>query len=220
MQRRPEPELMDDPAQAIAYAGADFDATHSALVGHFPRVFASLAPPDTILDLGCGPADIAIRFARLYPDCRVDAVDGAACMLQQARVRIEAADLQHRITLHLQRLPDCELPEKSYAAIVSNSLLHHLHEPMHLWSTILRYASARTAIFVCDLCRPQSVEQADALVSKYAVGEPDILRRDFHNSLLAAFTPDEVREQLDSADMQNLRVEQVSDRHLLVHGHL
>ena len=220
MQRLPEPELMDDPAQAAAYARADFEAAHSAIVEQFLRVFADPEPPHTMLDLGCGPADIAIRFARLYPDCKIDAVDGAQCMLQQAQTCIEAAALQHRITLHLQRLPNCELPDTSYGAIVSNSLLHHLHEPQHLWSTVRRYASDRTAIFICDLCRPPSVRQAHALVARYAAGEPGILRRDFYNSLLAAFTPDEVRAQLDTAGLQGLRLELISDRHLLAYGRL
>lgn len=220
MQRLPEPELMDDPAQATAYARADFEAAHSAIMEHFHRAFAHLEPPNTMLDLGCGPADIAIRFARLYPDCKIDAVDGAQCMLQQAQACIEAAALQHRITLHLQRLPNCELPDQSYEAIVSNSLLHHLHEPQHLWSTVRRYASARTAIFICDLYRPESVRQASALVTHHAAGEPDILRRDFYNSLLAAFTPDEVQAQLNTAGLQGLRLEQISDRHLLVYGRL
>ena len=220
MLRRPESELMDDPAQALAYAQADFEAAHSALMGHFPRVFPDLQSPRTILDLGCGSADISIRLARRYPDSRVDAVDGAACMLKQARARIGSAALQDRVALYRQCLPHCKLPERYYGAIVSNSLLHHLHEPQHLWSTVRRYASSSTAIFICDLYRPESAAQASALVSRYAADEPDILRRDFYNSLLAAFTPDEVRRQLDQAGLGSLDLERVSDRHMLVHGYL
>jgi hypothetical protein len=41
------------------------------------------------------------------------------------------------------------------------------------------------------------------------------LRRDFYNSLLAAFTVEEVR--LQTADL-NLTVEEISDRHLFVYG--
>ena len=220
MQRLPEPELMDDPAQARAYAHADFEDAHSAIVAHFHRVFGEHEAPHTMLDLGCGPADISIRFARLYPDCKIDAVDGAHFMLEQARTFIERAVLQHQITLHLQRLPDCELPEKGYQAIVSNSLLHHLHEPQDLWTTIRKYAIPGTAIFICDLYRPQTQEQVEDLVSRYAASEPEILRRDFYNSLLAAFTVDEVEAQLNAAGLQGLKVEPISDRHLLVHGRL
>ena len=32
MQRIPEPEVMDDPVQAEAYAAADFEAAHSRIV--------------------------------------------------------------------------------------------------------------------------------------------------------------------------------------------
>ncbi|MCY4421338.1 MAG: class I SAM-dependent methyltransferase [Gammaproteobacteria bacterium] len=220
MQRLPEPELMDDVAQVTAYAHADFEDAHRTIVAQFGRVFGEDERPNTLLDLGCGPADISIRFARLYPECKIDAVDGAPAMLRQAQVLLEQAALQHQVTLHLQRLPDCELPEKSYEAIVSNSLLHHLHDPQGLWLTIQRFATPRTAIFICDLCRPQTVEQAQHLVSRYAAQEPEILRHDFYNSLLAAFTPDEVEFQLDSAGLQGLKLEQISDRHLLVHGRL
>ncbi len=220
MQRLPEPELMDDPAQAKAYAHADFEDAHSAIVAHFRRVFGKHEAPQTMLDLGCGPADISIRFARLYPDCKIDAVDGAHFMLEQARTFIARAVLQDQITLHLQRLPDCELPEKCYQAIVSNSLLHHLHEPQDLWTTVRKYATPGTAIFICDLYRPQTLEQAEDFVSRYAAGEPEVLRRDFYNSLRAAFTPDEVEAQLSVAGLRGLSLEPISDRHLLVHGRL
>ena len=46
------------------------------------------------------------------------------------------------------------------------------------------------------------------------------LRRDFRNSLYAAFTPDEVRQQLGFAGLQGLQVGYVSDRHLAVSGRL
>jgi hypothetical protein len=68
-----------------------------------------------------------------------------------------------------------------------------------------------------DLLRPASSAQARRLVDQYAAGEAEILRRDFHNSLLAAFTVDEIRAQLDEADLP-FSVEVVSDRHVAIHG--
>ena len=46
--------------------------------------------------------------------------------------------------------------------------------------------------------------------------EPPVLKRDFYNSLLAAFEIEEVRAQLAAAGMSGLSVRTVSDRHLLV----
>ena len=46
-----------------------------------------------------------------------------------------------------------------------------------------------------------------------------MLKEDFYNSLLAAFTPAEVEDQLAAAGL-SLEIETISDRHLLVSGRL
>jgi len=45
-----------------------------------------------------------------------------------------------------------------------------------------------------------------------------VLRRDFHASLCAAFSPAEVEAQLRAAGLAGLRVNVASDRHLTVTG--
>ena len=220
MKRVTEPELMNDSVQVSAYAQADFEEAHSAIVNHFSLYFPHLAQVHSVLDLGCGPADIAVRFAHKFPSCKVDAVDGAKNMLIAAQQRIESESLQHRIVLHQYRLPNCELPAHHYDVIVSNSLLHHLHEPQDLWSCIRQYATRQTAIFISDLMRPKTQDEAKLLVEEYARQEPEILRIDFYNSLLAAFTVDEVVAQLKTANLTGLDVEKISDRHMTIHGFL
>ena len=49
--------------------------------------------------------------------------------------------------------------------------------------------------------------------------EPEVLQRDFHNSLLAAYTIDEVEAQLRQAELP-FDVRQVSDRHLVASGRI
>jgi hypothetical protein len=69
-----------------------------------------------------------------------------------------------------------------------------------------------------DLIRPQSVVDAEQIVEKYTDNELQVLRSDFLNSLLAAYRPAEVRQQLALAGMDFLQAEIVSDRHLIVFG--
>lgn len=215
--RTPEPELMDDPEQAAAYAGADFAAAHDALVAALRVRLGVVAGP--VLDLGCGPADFALRVARAWPHCRIDGVDGAAAMLAAGERCVAAAGLGGRVRLHRARIPDDPLPAAGYAAVISNSLLHHLPEPGALWHTITTAADPGAAVFVADLARPASAAAVDALVARLAADEPAVLQRDFRASLHAAFTPDEVREQLDSAGLA-LTVEQPDDHHWIAHGWL
>lgn len=218
MQRTPEPELMDDEAQALAYARADFEAPHSRVLTLLRERLPGLAARGAALDLGCGPADISLRFARAFPGWSVDGLDGSAPMLALGREAIEAAGLASRVRLAQAYLPDGDAPRARYDLILSNSLLHHLRDPRVLWESVRRWAAPGAAVFVVDLLRPASPEAARRLVEQYVAGEPEVLRHDFHHSLHAAYRCDEVRDQLRLAGLAHLDVEQVSDRHLAVSG--
>lgn len=215
MERVPEPELMDDPLQASAYAGADFSEPHEAFVRHFRERFPGHVP-HRALDLGCGAADVTVRFARAYPQAVITGVDGAAAMLDLARAAIERAGMQSRIRLVFARLPQAALAER-FDTVISNSLLHHLADPMALWEAVKHHAQRDAAVFVMDLTRPGSREEAARLVEEHAAGEPEILKRDFFNSLLAAYRPEEIAAQLARTGL-DLRIETVSDRHVAVFG--
>ena len=89
-----------------------------------------------------------------------------------------------------------------------------------MWQTVAQCAAPRAHVIVMDLARPASETAVDSLVETYALNEPDVLRRDFRNSLFAAYTVDEVEEQLQAAGLDNLAVQMVSDRHLAVFGRI
>jgi 2-polyprenyl-3-methyl-5-hydroxy-6-metoxy-1,4-benzoquinol methylase len=110
------------------------------------------------------------------------------------------------------------LPCRAFDTVISNSLLHHLHDPQTLWRAVTQYAAPGAAVFIVDLRRPDSRERAGALVDEYAGTEPEILMRDFFNSLLAAFRPEEITQQLAQAGLASFQVEAVGDRHIIVHG--
>ena len=210
---------MDEAEQALAYAEADFSASNEL----FMDLFKILHPEPfdgTAIDLGCGPADIPLRFASAYPASRIDAVDGARAMLDLAAAAIGEKQLSTRISLHCKYLPALDLPAKHYTAVLSNSLLHHLNDPADLWLSVGHTALPGASILVMDLLRPQDAGTGDELVGIYAQDAPEVLRTDFRNSLFAAYTLEEVRQQLAAAGLDDLDVRQVSDRHLAVSGNL
>ena len=218
MKRVVEPELMSAVEQARAYAQADFESAHSG----YPKLLAEKFPrrpsKALALDLGCGPGDVTIRFAKANPGYVFHAVDGSAAMLRFGRAAVAHAKLSRRIKLIEGFIPGAAIPHANYDVILSSSFLHHLHDPQVLWRTIRQYSRPGTIVFVMDLRRPASRTMARELVRTYSRGEPEILRRDFFNSLLAAFTPAEVRRQLRVAGLGGLKIEVISDRHLVVFG--
>ncbi|ESQ11358.1 MAG TPA: class I SAM-dependent methyltransferase [Chromatiaceae bacterium] len=222
MKRRLEPELMDTDEQALAYDRADFTESNSL----FMRLLEEQNPGELIdkraLDLGCGPADIVIRFLRRYSKASCDALDGSASMLALAQAHIDALPgVAKRARLIQDQLPSQTLERNAYDLILSNSLLHHLHQPRVLWDTLRIAAKPGALVLIMDLMRPASAGWVAALVESYARNESEVLRRDFRNSLFAAFEPAEVSAQLEDAGLADqLEVGVVSDRHLAVWGRL
>lgn len=221
MKRRPEPELMDSDEQALAYAQADFNESNTLFIELLRRLDPGPLDGARALDLGCGPADISIRFLRAWPKATCDALDGSQPMLDLAQTALDALPgVAKRCRLIRDQIPSAALDRGGYDLIISNSLLHHLHDPQVLWRTLIETGKPGALVLIMDLMRPASAGWVEALVSTYADGEPKVLRDDFRNSLFAAFEPAEVTEQLAAAGLDGLAVGVVSDRHLAVSGRL
>lgn len=245
MDRVLEPEIMNDRDADAAYARADFSDSNQAfadrLAAELERAGAPGREPGSaragsraadraahraagrrrsglrIVDLGCGPADVTLRIARRLPDAHVVGVDGAEEMLHLARAAVRSAALSQRIELHLGRVPGIDLPVHGFDAVVSKDMLHHLPDPHALWSECLRLGRPGAVILVMDLIRPSSPVEAREIVERVAGGEHPLLKEDFYHSLCAAFTPEEVRAQLEAAGLA-LGVERAGDRHWIVRG--
>lgn len=208
---------MDGEAEAEAYARADFSDSNQAFVRDVVNSF-----PENLLnvvDLGCGPGDIAIRLSRANAAIRIIAVDGSAAMLSIARQALRAAALQSRVSFLEARLPGVALSAGSFDLVLSKDMLHHLPDAKVLWSEVKRLGRPGAAVCVMDLCRPATAAAAQAIVERVAATEHPLLKTDFYNSLCAAFTPQEVREQLAAAGLP-FTVSQLTERHLCVKGRL
>ncbi len=207
---------MEDEAQVLAYAAADFEEVNQGFLDRFREYFPKFTEGH-ILDLGCGPGDIPVRFARALPSCRITGVDASEPMIGLAGVVVKQAGLADRITFRCERFQGVSLIEP-VDAVVSNSLLHHVHNPLQFWYWLRQLVKPGSPVLVMDLLRPDSPEEAQAIVDRNAAKEPEILRRDFYNSLLAAFTEDEVAAQLAEMNLSRLIVDVVDDRHWVVSG--
>ena len=216
MDRVLEPEIMDDPDQVLAYAGANFEEENQGFVDQFLGLCDDLENAH-VLDLGCGPGDIAIRLARGHPTCQITGIDASSPMIAYAEQAVRKAGLTDRIRLLCQRFQDVALPSPA-DAIISNSLTHHVPNPLQFWYGVKTLIKPGGPVLVMDLLRPDSLEEARAIVDQYAAEEPERLQRDFLASLLAAFTEDEVAAHLAELNLSRLMVDVPDDRHWIVYG--
>jgi ubiquinone/menaquinone biosynthesis C-methylase UbiE len=217
MERILEPEIMDGEAEADAYARADFSDSNQAFVRDVVERFPECLT--RIVDLGCGPGDIALRLRAADAAARVIGVDGSAAMLAIAREAARRTGFEDRVSFLEARLPGVPLPDGHFDLVLCKDMLHHLPDGQVLWSEIRRLGRPGAAVCVMDLTRPATPELARAIVERVSGAEHPLLKTDFYNSLCAAFTPEEVRAQLRAAGL-NLTVSQLTERHLCVRGRL
>jgi 2-polyprenyl-3-methyl-5-hydroxy-6-metoxy-1,4-benzoquinol methylase len=219
MIRMPEPELMTEKEQAAAYAAANFAEVNEPVARWFQARFSALAPGARLLDIGCGTADMTIRLVRAYPGITALGIDGSEAMLSYGSNLVNQAGLNSRIQLECRYFPDAALGIANFDAVTANNLLHHLADPGSFWRAVLSCARPGAPIMVADLRRPSDTPTVESLVEQYAWRALPPLRRDFFNSLHAAYTADEVRQQLDEAGLTGLQVEEVGPLHLVAWGY-
>ena len=166
-----------------------------------------------ILDLGTGTAQIPVVLCQQDPDCRVMGIDLAAHMLDLARYNIEVEGLTGRIFLQRLDSKDLSMESESFDTVMSNSIIHHIPEPLVALTEAVRVARNGGLLFFRDLMRPTTDEQVVTLVQQYAGEENEHQQQMFDDSLRAALSLAEIRESVSSLGFDDATVQTSSDRH-------
>lgn len=210
MERIPEVEVMDTWEEA-----SDYDAMNFTQVN---QEFAELAlelGPETglILDVGTGTARIPILIAQKRSQWQITGIDLSANMLFIGNQNIEQAGLQEQIKLEQVDAKQLPYPDDQFDLVISNSIVHHLSEPLLFFQELQRVLKPQGGIFLRDLTRPSSEPELNTLVEQYAGDCNDHQKKLFRDSLQAAYTLDEIINFIESAGLENMRIYQSSDRH-------
>ena len=225
MKRTPEPELMQIPSQVRAYADADFSRSDSMVVKSLEKylkiIGRTLNKSDLILDMACGPGNIAERIAKNWPVVNVVGIDGSKEMLNEAENKL-SKNFMRNLSYELIEINSIATGEMHFPfkadVLVSNSALHHFHDPYRFWSALKKLGKNKCVHIHRDLIRPTSVEKAFEITEKNLSNSPEILKKDFFASLRASFTVDEVNQQLLDSGLSQLEVFQVDDLYFEIIG--
>lgn len=212
MQRVREPELMDTPAEAMAYDQMDHSEVNRQFVDDLLQAIGPIPPATRIVDLGTGTALIPIELCRRHLDYRVVAIDAAASMLELARANVARAGLEQQITLVHHDAKQIPTELGAFDVVMSNSLVHHLPEPGIFFAVAAAMAAPGGHLFVRDLFRPDTESEVERLVATYAGTVPE-QQQLLAESLRAALTLAEVRQLVAEQGFDPETVQATSDRH-------
>jgi ubiquinone/menaquinone biosynthesis C-methylase UbiE len=205
-----EPEVMDTLDEALAYDAMD----HAPVNRQFVADFLAAGESGTdILDLGAGTGQIPIELCRQCEACRVMAIDLSVSMLDTARINIELASLIDRIMLDRADAKQLPYDDGLFHATISNSIVHHVPEPLPVLQEALRVTAEGGRIFFRDLLRPATEAEVNSLVEQYAGTEDDHAQRMFRESLHAALTLGEMQALVEQLGYERDSVTQTTDRH-------
>jgi ubiquinone/menaquinone biosynthesis C-methylase UbiE len=212
MRRTLEPEVMDTADDAEEYDAMDFNEPDTRFADA-AVILLGAAPGGRVLDVGTGTAKIPVLLLARRPDVAVLAVDMADQMLRVAAQNLARAGLDRACTLAKMDAKALAVAAASFDLVLSNSLAHHLPEPLDLFRELARVVKPAGGVLVRDLIRPESEADARALVSRYGSSDSARQKQLFFDSLCAALTLDEVREMVKTAAIEGATVVRASDRH-------
>jgi ubiquinone/menaquinone biosynthesis C-methylase UbiE len=212
-----EPEVMDTAEEALDYDTMDHSFVNGLFADQFVELLrgSSLRPQGRwqVLDVGTGTAQIPMEIVRRRSDVNIVAIDLSREMLKLGQINLERAGVTASIRLELvdaKQLPDADT---SYDAVISNSIIHHIPEPLQSLREMVRVLRPGGILFVRDLMRPPDLPTLDNLVEQHAAGANPHQRRLFAESLRAALTVEEVAGLLRQVGLPAEWVTATSDRH-------
>jgi ubiquinone/menaquinone biosynthesis C-methylase UbiE len=205
-----EPEVMDSAAEAHDYDAMEHAAVNRVFVDDFLACWHGDGP---VLDVGTGTAQIPIELARRHAGARVVGIDLAEHMLAVGRGNVRRAGLADRVTLQCCDAKAMPFAAGTFAAIMSNSIVHHIPEPGRVLAEIVRVAGGGATLFVRDLLRPTDEDTLARLVAVYAGDANAHQRQMFADSLRAALTLAEIRDLVAALGYDPTAVRQTTDRH-------
>lgn len=211
---------MDTAEEAADYDSMDHSHVNRLFVTDWSTARQSRGagglPQDRILDVGTGTALIPIEFCQRFDDLKIVAIDLAAEMLKLAESNVCRAGFEERVDLRLVDAKRIPARDGEYPGVVSNSIIHHIPQPIDCFREMVRVLAPGGLLFVRDLMRPQTESELEYLVQTYAGDATPRQRQLFRQSLHAALTVEEVSRILEDVGLAAGDVHATSDRHWTV----
>lgn len=204
--RRPEPEVMSEADEVEAYASAAAQAYLDSMDNTLVDQAVSLGRTSGwLLDIGTGPGGIPLKLARRLPNLRVVGVDFSVNMVRAARRSAAEQDLTERASFPVSDAKRLCFPDACFDLVLSNSVLHHLPDPIPLFNEMARVLKPGGVVLLRDLRRPTRLVFPLHVrwFGRYYSG---LMKKLYEDSVRAAYTGTELADLLRRSALKGARL--------------
>ena len=217
-QRVPEPEVMDDSGEVVAYSSAAAQSYLNQIDDTFVARAVRLVnrrERGRALDIGTGPGQIVVKLARQLTRWKFVAVDRSSHMIAEAAANLVAAgpDLARRVEFQIADANALPFPDATFDLIFCNSVLHHMFEPERLLAEMARVAKPRGAVLLRDLRRPNRYVHRWH-VRRHGRHYSGKMRELYEASVRAAYIAPELQRLVEASRLARVRVFNDASTHI------
>ena len=201
--REPEPEGMENEGDVKAYTSSTAEKHLEKLDGEFiTQIEGMHVRSGLALDVGTGPGSIPSRLSFRVPELMIIGVDISLTMLRTAKEAIHEAGLVDRVFLVSADVKALPFRNGTFNMVFSNSLLHHLHDPVPCLDEISRVTEGKGAVMIKDLRRPSKLLYG-LHVAYFGRNYSGRMKHLFEASVRSSFTLEEMKNLLNSSSLKD-----------------
>ncbi|WP_160149712.1 class I SAM-dependent methyltransferase [Roseiconus lacunae] len=197
LKRTPEPEVMDSPESVAQYEDADkskLAIVYAAVLDRVHRM-KTKSSGGRAIDLCCGPGHFTLMLAKYFNFDEVIGVDRSDRMLENARKRIDQAEMGTRVKFVKANATDVPFESNSFDVVTCNDAAHHLPNLKVVRELICEMERLSSATGICvlsDLVRLKTERITELYTKTLGEDYPPMFYNDFCNSMRAAWTETEL----------------------------
>jgi ubiquinone/menaquinone biosynthesis C-methylase UbiE len=209
---------MDEPTEVLAYLGGVASSHLDRMDDTFVRAAMRHARASSrVLDIGTGTGSVPLKMAARRPDLSIVGIDLSDEMIRVARSGVREAGLHRRVKIRKANARRSPFPAGSFDLVMSNSLLHHLPDPVPTFNEIARVLAPGGRVFVRDLRRP-GPSRVRAHIRRHGRFYQGEMHRLFADSVRASFKVSEIKELVAESHLKGCRVRPQFETYLVIEG--
>lgn len=166
-------------------------------------------PNGKLVDLGCGSGNLIILISKKFHNLDLIGVDISSEILDLAREKALANDIKEKVEFKIANAEELPFPENSIDFIISSLSLHHWRNPSMVLKETHRVLKENGIFLIFDFRRDARKFFYGLLKFATKIVVPKALKRinEPIGSLLAGYTPIEIRQIISKASFKREEIE-------------